>query len=148
MATVSSTTLTTGKNLPSPQSPFTEPKTGVLTNDGYEYFISLINQLATAVPTVTVASGLAAQGLSQATALQLASGWNEIDTATATDDGVILSPLQPGQSQTVFNQSGIAINVYPPPGFAIDALGINTPFSLGNGARQAFDFISDTQIRS
>lgn len=150
MATVTNSTnitLSTGQNLPVPQSPFVDPKTGVLSNDGYMYLLGLINQLSAALPTYSVALGLGAKGATQATALALQAQWNEIDNQT-NGNGVILAALQPGQSQTVFNQSGGAINVYPPPSFKIDAGAVNIPFSLGSGLRQAFDFMSSTQIRS
>lgn len=141
-------TLTTGRNLLPPETPFVEPATGVLSNDAYEYFISLINQSSNAIPTTSVATGLSAQGTTQATALPLASGWNEIDVATAANNGVLLASLQTGQAQTVFNQSGITINVYPPPGMQINGLALNAPFALTNGSRATFDFVSNTQIRS
>lgn len=148
MAGISNTTLTTGRNLLPPQTPFVELATGVLTNDAQEFFLGLINQFANAIPTTSVALGLAAQGTTQATALPLTAGWNEIDAATVANNGVLLAALNPGQSQTVFNQSGMAINVYPPPGMAINGNAANLPFSLGNGLRLTFDFISNAQIRS
>lgn len=145
---ISGNTLTTGKDLPLPQTPFVDPKTGVLSNDGYQYFLSLINKLATSIPTTTIATGLSAQGTTQATALLLSAGWNEVDTASVADNGVLLDSLQPGRAQTVFNESGIAINVYPAPGLQINALAMNAPFALGNNTRVTFDFTSATQIRS
>ena len=139
-------TLSTGRNLPPPQDPFVDPKTGVLSNSGNLYILGLINQLTTAIPTLSVALGLKAQGATQATALQLTAQWNEVTTQSAGNTGVLLTLLQAGQSQTVFNQSGNNINVWPPPGVQIDALGVNVPFVLANGARQTFDFLA--QFRS
>lgn len=145
---MASVTLTTGNNLPPPQTPLVDPKTGILTNDGYQYFLGLINQLAGAATVSSVASGIKAQGTTQATAQPLSAGWNEVDVASAGNNGVLLDAQQPGTSQTVFNNSGTSINVYPPPGAGIDGLGNNAPYVLTNGLRQTFDFISTVQIRS
>ena len=139
---------TTGQNLPVSQSPFTNPSDGTLTYDGYQFLLNLLQEAATQQATATVATGLKATGTTQATALQLSSQWNEVDTATLTANGALLSAYSAGQSQTVFNQSGISINVYPPPGSQIDGLGANSPYSLPNGTRITFDYVSSTQIRS
>ena len=141
-------TLTTGNNLPVPQSPFVDPKTGFLSNDGYQYILGLINQLASAIPIASLAPNLKATGISQATALQLASQWNVVTVASAVANGVLLSSYQSGQAQAVFNQSGVSINIYPPPGSQIDALGANKPYSLGNGKMQIFNFQPNNQIDS
>jgi hypothetical protein len=142
------TTLTTGNTLPPPQSPFVDPSTGVLSNDGYLYILGLINQLIAAIPTAGLAVGLTATGLTQATALLLSKQWNVISAASNANAGVLLSAFQPGQNQVVFNQSGVTIDVYPPPDFAIDAEAANQPYSLANGKMQIFNFESSTQIKS
>lgn len=137
----------TGQNLPPPQSPFVDPATGFLSDDGYQYLLSLLAAAAADQATVTTSDGLVATGTNQATALQLTSQWNEVDTVPA-GSGVLLSALQVGQSQTVFNEGVNPLNVYPPPGARINALALNAPFPLGTGSRATFDFTSDTQIRS
>lgn len=138
---------TTGLNLPPPQSPFVDPKTGVLSTDGNQYLLSLLQAASSNQSTATIASGLEATGVNQATALQLSAQWNEVDTV-AVGSGVLLSALNQGQSQTVFNQGAHALLIYPPPGTQIDALGLNQPFSLAADARITFDFTSLAQIRS
>jgi len=140
-------TLTTGKTLPPPQSPFVDPKTGTLSSDGYQYFLALINTLAAAIPTASLTIGLVAQGASQATALQLTSPWNVIASA-AGGSGVLLLSYNPGQSQTVFNQSGSPINIFPPSGSTIDALAVNAPYVLSSGKMQIFNVETATQILS
>lgn len=135
-----------GQNLPPPQSPFVVPGSGVLSSDGYQYLLSLLNA-ATAQSTSTVDTGLTATGTNQATALQLNAQWNEVDTAAA-GTGVLLESLQQGQSQTVSNQGANNLNVYPPPGFQIDALGENAPYVLAPATTITFGFWSDSQIRS
>ena len=147
MVSPTGVTLTTGKTLPPPQTPFVDPKTGTLSNDGYQYFMALLNTLASAIPTASLALGLIAQGSGQSTALQLTSPLSVI-TSVVAGNGVLLSAYNPGQSQTVFNQSGSPINIFPPPGFAIDALAVNVPYSLTSGKMQIFNFESATQILS
>ncbi len=139
---------TTGQNLPLPQAPFVNPQDGTLSYDGYQYLLSLLNANASQIPTATTSNNLVATGTNQATALQLTSQWNEVDTVPA-GSGVLLSAYQPGQSQTVFNgDPSNALLIYPPPGMQIDALGVNAAYSLAAGSRITFDFTSDTQIRS
>lgn len=138
---------TIGQDLPPPESPFVDPKTGRLSNDGYQFLMSLINQAAQAVTTVTVADNLEATGATQATATQLTAQWN-IVTSVPIGSGVLLDQLDVGQSQTVFNDDVAALNVYPPAGMQIDAQAVNAPYSLLGGARITFDFLSETQIRS
>lgn len=138
---------TTGFNLPPPQEPFVDPKTGILSYSGYQYLLSLLSAAASSLATATTALGLTATGTNQATALQLGAQWNEVDTV-AMGTGVLLSPYQVGQSQTVFNGGAHALQVYPPPGLQIDALGDNEPYSLAAGSRIAFETWSDSQIRS
>ena len=139
--------LVTGQNLPPPQSPFVDPKTGVLSNDGYQFLLDIISNALQMQVTASVASGLAATGTNQATALLLSSDWNEIDDST-TGTGVLLASLQPGQQQLVFNNSAGPIDVFPPPGMQIDTMSLNSPYVLSPGIRVSFDFFSDTQIRS
>ena len=138
---------TTGRNLPPPQSAFVD-KLLNLSNDGYQYLLSLLALAGAATPTASVATGLTATGLnSQATALQLTSDWNEVDTVVA-GSGVLLQFRQVGQSQTVFNQGLSPLSVYPPPGMRIDGGDVNAAFALAAGLRHTFDFLSSTQIRS
>lgn len=138
---------TTGSNLPPPQSPFVDNGSLNLSYDGYQYLLSLLNKAASDQATSTVDSGLTAKGTNQATALQLSSQWNEVDTVPA-GAGVLLSAFQEGQSQTVFNEGTNPLLVYPPPGSNINALTENAAFSLASGSRATFDFISSTQIRT
>ncbi len=148
MAASTGQTLTTGKNLPPPQSPFVDPRTGVLSSDGYLYLLGLINQLSSAIPTASVAPAIAAAGVSQATAAQLTDQWNVVDAASMTATGVLLASFQIGQYQVVFNVSGFAIKIWPPAGSQIDALGANVAYPLNNNKMQIFNFESASQIYS
>lgn len=137
---------TTGRNLPPPQSAFVD-KLLNLSHDGYQYLLSLLAAASSAIATSSVDTGLVSRGTNQATALQLNAQWNEIANVPLAS-GVLLQALQPGQSQTVFNQGANALNIYPPPGMRIDALGVNLAYALPSGARHTFDFLTAGQIRS
>jgi hypothetical protein len=136
-----------GRNLPPPQSPFVDKATGILSYDGYQFLLDLLNNSTSSLAQKSVKLGLVATGANQATALQLAAQWNEVDT-TPAGSGVLLASYQSGQSQVVFNGGANALNVYPPPGAQINALGANQPYSLASGAKLSFDFFSATQIRT
>lgn len=137
---------TTGRNLPPPQAPFVKPER-TLSDEGYQYLLSLLATASSAIATSTVDTGLVATGSNQATALQLSAQWNEVSTVPLAS-GVLLQALQPGQSQTVFNHGANALNIYPPPGMQIDALDVNLAYALAAGSRHTFDFLSAVQIRS
>lgn len=129
-----------GKNLPPPQSPFVDALLN-LSYDGYQYLLSLLNLASLAVITVTTAPNLTATGTTQATALVLSSSWNQFATVPA-GSGALLEAMQDGQTQTVFNNGANSLKVYPPPGMSIDALPVNTPYVLGVGMMQIFNFIN------
>ncbi len=134
--------------LPQPQVAIVDPKTGFLSEAGYKFFNNLVSQLSSAISTVAVETGIEAVGTTQANATPLTAQWNEVDSATAANAGVLLEALQTGQSQVVVNVSGVSIDVWPQPGSQINALGVNQPFPLANGARGTFEFFTDTQIRT
>lgn len=138
-------TIIAGQNLPPPQSPFVDPKTGILSYDGYQFLLDLLSNALSGAVTASVGSALVASGTNQVTALLLSNDWNEVDSGSG---GVLLASLQQGQSQLVLNNTGGSISVYPPPGAAIDALAVDQAFTLMDGARVTFDFFSPTQIRS
>lgn len=141
------TIISSGNNLPPPQAPFVDPSL-ILSQDGYNFLINLINTLAQVTPTVTVAPTVAATGKTQATATQLSSQNNTVTSQTAGGTGVMLSALQAGQQQTVRNRTGVSISVYPQPGSQIEALGVNQAFTLTNGSDAIFSFDTATQIRT
>lgn len=136
-----------GRNLPPPQSPFVDKETLNLSYDGYQFLLDLLTSFTSALTQQTVSTGLTSTGINQATALQLSSQWNEVDTV-ASGTGVLLSAYQVGQSQVVFNQGVNALLVYPPPGSQINSLGNNAAFSMAAGTRATFDFLSAAQIRT
>jgi hypothetical protein len=142
---VASTVNLTGRNLPPPQSPFVDKANLNLSYDGYQFLLNLLNAATSALTQQSVGPALVASGATRATALQLTDQWNVI---TSGSGGVLLAVNQPGQIQTVFNKSGSGINVYPPPGYKIDASAANVAYSLANPKIQIFYFISSTQIYS
>lgn len=58
--------------------------------------------------------------------------------------------LQPAQYQFVYNFMGGPLNVYPPSGGQIDALGIDAPYSLANTKAQMYlcESVSPMQLLS
>lgn len=96
---------------------------------------------------IQVDNNLTAAGITQATALQLNLDWSEVLT-TAAGSGVVLLALQPGQTQVVYNGGANALKVYPPNGWAIDALGANAAYSLAAGKTQFFGCWENLQFRT
>ena len=92
-------------------------------------------------------ANLTATGTPQATALAIANDVSVI-TSAPVGSGVILFNLQGGQQQWVFNRSGATLKIYPPVGGVIDALAINTPYSLNNLKAQVFTFSITNQFYS
>lgn len=144
-----------GRNLPPPQSPFVNApdkdnpgKNYSLSYDGYQFLLNLLNTATSALSQQTVGTGLTATGATQATALQLGSQWNEIDSAPA-GSGVLLAAYQPGQQQIVFNDDpSHALLVYPSPGAQINALGTNNPISLAANSFKTFYFVRPLEIKA
>ena len=135
-----------GRNLPPPQSPFVDKSNLNLSYDGYQFLLDLLNTATTSLSSKTVNGAVVAKGATQATATQLANDWNVITSGGGS--GVLLAVSTTGQSQTIINQSGGNVTIYPPPGYQIDALGANVGYTLANTKTQIFNFISSSQIYS
>ena len=129
-----------------PQNPFQlpQPTTPILGNSGqaslifYNFLKALFLRTGgqSGIPA-TVGANLTAAGASLAKALQLTNDYNEVLNGSGA--GVLLSALQPGQSQLVFNGTGGSVNVYPATASGqINGLGNGTAFSLTNGKTQWF----------
>jgi len=137
-----------GRDLPPPQSPFVDKGTFNLSFDGYQFLLGLLNAATSALSQATVGSSLTATGVNQATALQLNAQWNEVDTVPA-GGGVLLASYQPGQTQTVFNDDNSnALLVYPSPGSQINALGVNTAYSVASNTTKVFYFVKPGEIKA
>lgn len=136
------------QNFPERQQKFVNEQ-GILTGDGFYLLLALFNRTGKGsgiIPVVILP--LTATGIDQGSALQLVNDWNDVE-AVPVNSGVVLLPLKPGQDQQVFNgDRANALNVYPPPGVQIDALGVNAPFVLAISKLRIFEFWSLTQIRS
>lgn len=104
-------------------------------------------QYAASTAGTTVATGLVAAGATQATALVLEVGWNEVDTVPL-NTGVMIPPLGVGLASTVFNEGANPLKVYPPVGGQIDALGVNVAYSLAASKMQSLFQLTATQWRS
>jgi hypothetical protein len=136
-----------GFNLPPPQEPFVEPAR-ILSYTGYQYLLSLLQAAAALTPTATIAPNVAATGNNQVTALQLTAQNNTVTSQKNGGTGVMLAALQPGQSQIVRNRLAVTLNVFPPPGAQIEALGINQLQTIASGSDLTFSFDTTTQIRT
>lgn len=90
---------------------------------------------------------LQAAGSSISDAAQLTVDYHTV--VAGSGNGVKLSNLQPGQTQTVVNLTGAALKVYPPDAtHIIDALGGGTPYSIPSGKSQVFTAHTATQFHS
>lgn len=137
-----------GRNLPPPQSPFVDPGSGVLDFTGYQFLLNLLNQATSSLATANVNTGLVGAGTNQATALQLNADWNEFDSVPS-GSGALLSALQQGQTQIVFNDATAnAILVYPPPGGTINQLATNQAFSVAANSKATFYFVEALEIKT
>ena len=145
-----------GRNLPPPQSPFVNAPDQnnpssiafALSFDGYQFLLNLLNQATSSLASATVDTGLVGAGTNQATALQLNADWNEFDTVPV-GSGALLSALQPGQTQIVFNDAvANAILVYPPPGGTINQLSENQAFSIAANSKATFYFVEALEIKT
>jgi hypothetical protein len=144
-----------GRNLPPPQVPFVNPpdpkNSGVdyaLSDTGYQFLLNLLNHATSSLAAGVVDKSLSATGNNQATALQLNADWNEFDHVPA-GSGALLSALQPGQIQLVFNDDPAqALLVYPPPGGTINRLNENDAFSVPFNAKTTFYFTTATEIKT
>lgn len=101
----------------------------------------VLNLIPSSVPVPNTAA--VAAGASQAGATLLLPG---ISVVTSGSGGVRL-PLAPTggvTSATILNTSGGSINVYPSAGLSINALGLNNPTTLADGAAVSFIAASST----
>lgn len=97
----------------------------------------------------SVTTGIAAAGSNQGTATALTTDLNFVTAVAAAADGVICPTLPTGRYIVVYNDdSADALNVYPPVGSQIDALGVNNPYSLPFGKSQIFRAATATLLRS
>ena len=95
--------------------------------------------------TQDVGLGISAAGTTQATATELINGLNEV-TTVASGAGVVLFSADSGTFQAVYNAGANQLKVYPPVGYKINSLPINTAMILGTGTSCEFWFLSTTKI--
>ena len=137
-----------GRNLPPPQSPFVDKQNLNLSYDGYQFLLDLLNTATSALSQKTVSTGLKGAGSNQANALLLNADWNEFDTVAA-GSGALLSALQHGQQQIIFNDDPAnALLVYPPPGGTINQLSVNQAFSIAANSKATFYFLMPLEIKT
>jgi TRAP-type mannitol/chloroaromatic compound transport system permease large subunit len=132
--------------MPTAEMPLFNSPNGKPAQIWWRFWFALLNRTLQTVQS-TVNDSVTAAGTTQATATALESEWNVI-AAGIVNTGVVLDGFNIGVSTTVFNASGTAKNIYPPPGMAIDALGTNAAYSLANLKQQTFGQVSATQFYS
>lgn len=127
------------------QSPLVDSNS-YMTTPWYLMFRALFNRTGggTGAPSL-VPQNVQDAGAGQASAAALIPG---VAFVTASGKGVGLSAQQAGQYMIVFNiTAGQHVNVYPPAGAQINALGVNAPYVLATGC-QIFFWQSATQLRT
>jgi hypothetical protein len=80
---------------------------------------------------------LVASGSTQVNGTPLHDDWNFFGTV-APGTAAVIPAVQPGQQVQVQNSGASALNVFPPIGFQIDALGANNPYSVPAGKYRLF----------
>lgn len=135
-----------------PRNPIVDPQTGIPTTDyGQSLLLALWNRTGSGtgiVPKVTdPAALLVAAGNSQITAFAVTQDWNWFGTVPV-GSGALILPLKPGNDIQFFNGGANPLNVYPPLGYQIDALGLNQPFSLVAGKLRVFECWALNQLFS
>lgn len=86
---------------------------------------------------VVASAGITATGNNQGTAAGINSTVQTV-TSTGAGQGVGLLSSRSGRTYYLLNTSANAVNVYPPVGGAINALGANNPISLPSGRAGLF----------
>ena len=122
-------------------------KEGNLSDHGRKFFDTIHARTGGPSGGPSVSVGLVASGLAQNTALMLTSDWNVVETV-APNTGVIIPTLKVSADVVVFNEGANTLKIYPPIGFAIDAMGPNAPYSLASGKMQRFYCVKSTKLLS
>lgn len=132
--------------MPTASTPLTEGDGKTPSQAWWRFWFELFSRSAATIQYLT-ATGLTATGTTQADALALTAEWNEV-TTTPANSGVRLNSFGKGLTSTVFNAGANPLDVYPPVGGAIDALGTNNPYILAAGRSQTYYQLSTTAFRS
>lgn len=133
---------------PPQSSPIVDKDGKINTQTGNPFFTALWARTGGGTGiTNQAASSLTAEGTTQVDALALMADWNNI-TIVAAGAGAVLPEIAGGQSVLVQNSGANSLNVYPPDGAEIDALGADAPYVLAPGKMQIFWFFSSDAILS
>lgn len=93
-----------------------------------------------------VKTGLSAAGTDQSGATELTSATNVVVTVGAGSGVICYSGMVPVDSQLVFNGGANPLIVYPPVGFKINNLPVNTGVILATNTAIEMTCVSTTQI--
>ena len=91
------------------------------------------------------ANTITAAGTLQSNATPLINAYNIVATAPASSGVRLMAPAQSGFRCTIVNRGANSINVYPATGSTVDALGANSPYSLGINQTITLESSSSTQ---
>lgn len=89
---------------------------------------------------------VSAAGTTQGTATELTAADSEVTTVAAGAGVILNASLSAGDQQTVFNAGANAVKVYPPSGFKINSLSVNTPMLLATSTGCMFKCVSTTRV--
>lgn len=119
-------------------------------NNSSQQFQFLVGVLVQDFFRKGISTGLTATGTTQPGALALVQNFNEV-TTVAANTGVRLpsgaSVSVTGLEITVWNQGANTLNVYPPTGAQINALGTNIADTIAAGSCKTYVAMSSTQYR-
>lgn len=132
--------------MPTMAMPIDQEGNAIISQPWWRFLYGLYTRSAASIAYLT-STGLTATGATQATALALTAEWNEI-TSTPVNTGARITAFGIGLNSLVFNFGGLNLNIYPPVGSQIDALGVNAPYVLSNGVQRNFYQLTATQFRS
>jgi len=119
-------------------------------NNSSQQFQFLVGVLVQDFFRKGITTGITAAGTTQPGATALTQNFNEV-TTTAANTGVRLpsgaTVSVTGLEITVWNQGANTLNVYPPTGAQINALGTNIADTIASGSCKTYVAMSSTQYR-
>ena len=132
------------ENFPGPSTPLVD-KGGLMTQDGNFFWLKIWERTGGGSGVITN-QGFVDLPNPGDPPVELPHDLNVLQNNNG--DCILFSSLQPGQQQWVFNNTAFAINVFPPSGFQIDALGVGVAYSLPSSKAQVYTCFDNNLIAS
>jgi hypothetical protein len=136
------------QNFPTQTQRITEHISGNLHRFGRDFLKTLYDRTGGARGVPSVQKKLTATGSTQVTALLLTGDWNDFGTVAPGAGCQIPKQFIQGSDVTIHNGGTNTLSIYPPPGWQIDALGVNAPYLLPAGKTQVLRGWDNLLIRS